>query len=247
MIKKTFFNIPFYGYKITSANPTATAVIFLHDSLGSTYVWRDFPKQISQALNCDVWVYDRKGHGKSNGLKTNCSATYIHEETEDLHRFIKHHNIQSPVLIGSSDGGTIAMIYASKYPTKAIVSLAGHYKADKETINGVENSKRNTKQLIEKLTPIHKEKTETLIQNWQNTWTSKAFLYWNICEEVKKISCPTLIIQGDSDEYASKDHPKKLATLIGESATYIILKNTGHFPHLQTTKRTLNLIINFLN
>lgn len=247
MITKAFFKIPFYGYTISHKTNSPDAIIFLHDALGSIEIWKDFPLLISKKTNKNAWLYDRRGHGKSKEIKKNSSLYYMHKEAEDLHIFIKHNNLKKPILIGSSDGGTIALLYASKYPTKAIISLAGHYKVDLETVKGVDKTKENTQKIIKKLTKMHGKKTSQLVKNWQNIWTSAVFSKFNISEELKKINSPTLLIQGENDQYASKTHSDEIAKIIGKNAFSYFIKNTGHFPHIQAKKITLNLIINFIN
>lgn len=236
----------FNGYTINAKTKDTSSFIFLHDALGCADTWKGFPRLIYNELGVDIWVYDRKGHGKSTKQKPVSTYYYMHEEAEDLHRFINQHQIKNPVLIGSSDGGTIAMLYASQYPTTAIVALGGHYKVDVETYNGVLDTIPKTKRLVEALTKYHGEKAVHLVKNWQNTWMSSFFRKWNIIDEIKKITCPSLLIQGDKDQYASLTHHTEISEFIGTSAKAITLKEVGHFPHLEAGDKTKKHIVEFL-
>lgn len=237
---------PFWGYQIPAQTNKDISIIFLHDALGCTGTWKDFPMLIHQNFDANIWVYDRLGHGKSNLRKPDSKIRYMHDEAEDLRRFITHHQIENPILIGSSDGGTISLLYASQYDTKAVVNLAGHYRIDEGTLVGVKESILKREKLIEKLSKYHGEKTRHLVENWQDSWTSDFFRYWNIGEDLRKITCPTLLVQGDNDEYANADHHLEIAEIMGKYAKVITLKDTGHFPHLERKELICKHIINFL-
>lgn len=228
-------------------NSDSPTFVFLHDALGSTAQWRDFPEKLAQSVGLNAIVYDREGYGKSSSLSRKRIKTYLHEEAYNvLPAVLKELNINNPILVGHSDGGSIALLYAAEFDPVAIVCEAAHVIIEKETLEGIYSSKKEKDTIIDKLQKYHGEKTEVLFDLWANNWLDPEFRNWNIEHVLKKISCPALIIQGVDDEYASKDHVNKIVTGIGENAHSFLLKNCKHIPHKQAEEETLEKMSNFI-
>ncbi|PID68406.1 MAG: hypothetical protein CR968_01690 [Flavobacteriia bacterium] len=246
-MKYSVLQKPRSGYSLTNEDGTSkSSVVFLHDALGSALQWQSFPKSIANALPVDVYVYNRQGHDGQISSPKYWGEDYLHREAEELHRLVTDLGLQKPVLIGSSDGGSIAWIYASKYPVKALVSMAGHYKVDQETVEGVLNTGESLKPLIQKLVQYHGANAQALVTQWYKRWTSPEFKSWSIKPLLEQINCPCLHLQGDKDSYASAQHHLEAAEFIGANAKAITLDNTGHFPHIEHQAVTIHHIKQFL-
>ncbi|WP_298315970.1 alpha/beta hydrolase [uncultured Aquimarina sp.] len=236
-----------------SFNPLLSTIIFLHDSLGCIELWRDFPKKISTLINCNVLSYDRQGYGKSNSfseLKRN--KNYLHKEADVLAKLIDQLSLKNVILFGHSDGGSIALLAASLYPKKikGIITEGAHVFVEKETLQGIRNAKvaYETTNLKEKLARYHGEKTEDVFRMWTETWLSSSFQNWNIESYLPAIQCPSLIIQGENDEYGSMDQVSSIVQKTSGKSKSLIIPNVGHTPHKESTdivlKKTKDFTLN---
>ncbi|NRB48932.1 MAG: alpha/beta hydrolase [Saprospiraceae bacterium] len=227
-------------------------LIFLHEALGSVALWKAYPGLLCEALECNGVVYDRMGHGLSSPFNKARDNDYLElEAVLYLRELILELGLQQPILIGHSDGGTIALIYAAKYPDEVsgIITEAAHIYVEDSGSGGMKQAIHQFEHTIfkEKLAKYHGEKTEDLFYAWADTWTSAAFSTWNIADQLSGISCPALILQGSQDEYATQQHLWDIANGIGENAKGVLIENCGHNPHLQAQAETLALSRDFIH
>lgn len=236
-------------YEEIKGNDEKSPMVFLHDALGSIGQWKHFPRRLCEQQNRRGIIIERYGHGQSGGVKRKpLSHTFLEEEAEDLRGILSKLNIKSPILIGSSDGGSIALIYGARYSAEAIVSIAGHYFNEKETQEGVESMKKESikTSIVEGLKKYHGPKAKDLVEAWQEIWTSERFQNWDISEMVSRIPVPVMVIQGIKDDYASDHHAISLAKKIGPHAELLLMEDLGHFPHLEAESETLSALKSFL-
>lgn len=211
-------------------------VIFLHDSLGSVQLWRDFPAKLSEAVQCNTLAYDRLGYGKSYPMLTHeRPINYMELEADLLNDVLIEMNLDNVILFGHSDGGTIALITAAKYPekVKAVICEAGHIFVEEVTLKGVYDAWEayKTTNLAERLQKYHGDKVEMLFKAWTETWTRDDYRTWNIEYLLKDIKAPLLFIQGEADEYGTLDQVEKTVTQVSGSAEKYIIPGIGHTPH----------------
>lgn len=226
-------------------------LVFLHDSLGCTQLWRDFPSKISDASQCNVLVYDRLGYGKSDPMPTHERANhYMELEADLLHDLLIEQNIKDVILFGHSDGGTIALIAASKYPknVKAVICEAGHIFVEEVTLKGVYDTWNayKTTNLPERLQKYHGNKVEMLFKAWTETWTRESFRNWNIEYLLKDITCPLLFIQGEADDYGTLDQLEKTISQVSGITEKYIIPDVGHTPHKEVPDLVLNRAVEFI-
>lgn len=233
-------------------NSEAPTLIFLHESLGCITLWRDFPELLSTRTQCNYFVYDRWGYGESspNTGMMEKGNDYLEKSAIILIEIIKAFPIQKPILIGHSDGGSIALIAAAKAPSiiKGIISIAGHVFVEDITLKGiraVEEAYKNT-DFSQKLSKYHGEKTNDVFYSWTNIWLSDKFRTWNIVDLIPKINCPSLIIQGADDEYGTLKQVTEISNHISGYAETLILKNTKHVPHKEQKEKVLAAIAQFI-
>ncbi|WP_312391192.1 alpha/beta hydrolase [Chryseobacterium sp.] len=219
-------------------------IVFLHDSLGSTQLWRDFPAKLAEATQCNTLGYDRLGYGKSFPMLTHeRENNYMESESDLLNDILNELNINDVILFGHSDGGTIALITASKYPEKikAILCEAGHIFVEDVTVKGVKDALEayKTTNLPERLQKYHGDKVEMIVKAWTEIWLSDRFRTWNIEYLMKNITSPLLFIQGEADEYGTLDQVEKTISQVSGNAEKFIIPNIGHTPHKENPKLVL--------
>ncbi len=227
-------------------------IVFLHDSLGCTQLWRDFPSALGRAVRCNALVYDRLGYGKSFPMPTHeRENSYMETEADVLNDLLEELKINDAILFGHSDGGTIALIMAEKYPgkIKAVICEAGHIFVEDVTVQGVRDALESyqTTNLPERLAKYHSDKTEMLVRAWTEIWLSDRFKTWNIEHTLKNITAPLLFIQGGNDEYGTLDQVKKTVSQVSGSAEKFIIPNVGHTPHKEIPEIVLEEATGFIN
>lgn len=224
-----------------------TILLFLHEALGSIGQWRNFPKLVCDSLGMNGFVLERRGHGGSDALIGDRNENYLHEYAYDeLHEVIQKilPGGKSVILVGHSDGGTIALLYAAKFPkfVSGIVTMAAHVLNESETRAGIQpaiDAFREGK--LDGLKKFHSEKTESLFFAWANTWLSDSFKDWNIVNDIQGIQCPTLAIQGKEDQYGTKLQLEFIQKAIPQ-AEITFLDLVKHHPHLEKSAEILSLV-----
>lgn len=231
--------------------PDRPTIVFLHDSLGCIEVWRDFPGRIAEATQCNLLVYDRLGYGKSDPMPTSDrSVNYLETEAESLNKLLLQLTIKNAILFGHSDGGSIALISASKFPEriKAVVAEAAHIFVEEVTLKGIYaaiESYKNTN-LKERLEKYHGSNTGTLFKAWTQTWTREDFRNWNIEHFLSGIACPLLFIQGEADQYATLEQLEKTILQVSGKAEKYSIPNVGHTPHKEATEGVFDKTVSFI-
>ncbi|MEG1591419.1 alpha/beta fold hydrolase [Chryseobacterium sp.] len=238
--------------KFNNSFENKPTIVFLHDSLGSVQLWRDFPEKLAEATQCNVLAYDRLGYGKSFPMITyERENNYMELEADGLNDLLSELNINDAILFGHSDGGTIALIAASKYPekVKVIICEAGHIFVEDITVKGVKEALNayNTTNLPQRLEKYHGDKVEIIVKAWTEIWLSEKFRTWNIESFLQNITSPLLFIQGEADEYGTLDQVEKTVSQVKGTAEKFIIPNIGHTPHKESPEIVLNKSIEFIN
>lgn len=227
-------------------------IVFLHDSLGCTQLWRDFPEKLGEGTQCNILVYDRLGYGKSSPMPTyERDNDYMETEADLLNDLLDELEIKEMILFGHSDGGTIALISASKYPekTKAVICEAGHIFVEDVTVKGVSDAFEayKTTNLPERLQKYHGDKVDMMVKAWTEIWLSNRFRNWNIEYLLQNIKAPLLFIQGENDEYGTLNQVEKTISQVSGSAEKFIIPNVGHTPHKEVPEVVLRKSTEFIN
>ena len=191
-----------------AAHAGQPTLLLLHEGLGCVAMWRDFPAKLAAATGSRVVVWSRAGYGGSQPYAEPRTPRYLHREAEEaLPAFLAALQIERPILIGHSDGGSIALIFAGAFPEVplGIAVMAPHLFVEAVTLAGIRDARTawETTDLAKKLTRRHHEQTPRVFREWNDTWLSPAFRDWNIEAYLPKIRCPVLAMQGEDDEYAT--------------------------------------------
>ena len=177
-------NLSNYGslhYQLIEGADELPYLVFLHEGLGCVEMWKSFPQRLCDQTGCPGLIYDRLGYGKSDGLKKERGIDYVHEYAlKELPAVV---NMLIPgkdhILIGHSDGGSIALLYGTQNPAalKGIISEAAHVFVEPLTVTGIEQADAvYEKGGFSGLKKYHGEKTELIFKAWTKTWLSDAFL-----------------------------------------------------------------------
>jgi pimeloyl-ACP methyl ester carboxylesterase len=227
-------------------------IVFLHDSLGCIQLWRDFPQKLAEMTNCNLLIYDRLGYGKSEKMPTHKRPlNYLEIEADVLNELLLKLKISGAILFGHSDGGSIVLIMASKYPDSiiAIIAEAAHIFVETITLKGIEEAIKayHTTNLREKLIKYHgADKIDSIFTAWTETWTTEDYKNWNIEHFLANITCPTLVIQGDNDEYGTEKQVDGIVHQVSGKATKLFLPNLSHTPHKDDPEQVLNNSATFI-
>ncbi|MBL0912012.1 MAG: alpha/beta hydrolase [Bacteroidia bacterium] len=221
--------------------PGRPVLVFLHDSLGCTQLWRDLPERLVEETQCNVLVYDRLGYGKSDPLPSRHRAIdYLEREAAVLNDLLQQLHIADAILFGHSDGASISLIAAALYPerVRAVVSEAAHIFVEDITLRGILHNvdlyeRTDLKQRLER---YHGDKTEDVFRSWADTWTRADFRSWNIEHLLPRIQCPVLVMQGDADEFGTLAQVEGILKGVGEKAERCVIPGAGHTPHKEAAK-----------
>jgi pimeloyl-ACP methyl ester carboxylesterase len=230
-----------------TARPT---LVFLHEGLGSTSLWKDFPDRLVQATGCPALVYSRYGYGRSDRLVQAHTADYMHREAfETLPDLLARLSIGDAILIGHSDGASIALIYAGAQPgpVRGLVLMAPHVFVEDITVNSIAQAKVTfeTTDLKRRLGRHHDDPVSTFY-GWNDAWLRPEFRAWNIEEYLSHIAVPTLLIQGEDDQYGTRAQVDAIARQVGGPIELVMLDRCGHSPYVDRTEATVATISGFV-
>ncbi len=223
-------------------------IVMLHEGLGSIALWKDFPQQLAAHTGCGVLVYSRYGHGSSDKLMEKRPVNFMHHEGEVvLPELLDKLSIARPVLLGHSDGGSISLIFAGRYPERprALVLEAPHVFVEDLSIASIAQAKVNyeTSDLQQKLARYHAN-VDATFWGWNDIWLDPNFRDWNIEEYLAAIRCPVLCIQGEQDEYGTRAQVDAIAGQVPQTEI-MMLPDCKHSPHRDQPEKTLARIVGF--
>jgi pimeloyl-ACP methyl ester carboxylesterase len=214
----------------------APTLVFLHQGLGSIAQWRDFPQALCVRLGYGGLLYNRRGHGGSDPFTEPLSTRFLHDEATDvLPRVLDAFQVTRPILVGHSDGASIAIIHAASAAgsPRGLVVEAPHLFVEGITVSGVAELQRSYEgSLRVRLERYHGNRADALFQYWSDVWLRPEFRGWNIEDCLPAIGCPVLAIQGRDDEYGTLRQVTTIGERVPATAHVVILDDCGHSPHL---------------
>jgi pimeloyl-ACP methyl ester carboxylesterase len=209
-------------------------IVMLHEGLGSTSMWRDFPERLAAATMRRTLAYSRHGYGRSSPLAAPRRPDYMHEEADVwLPLLLERLDIRRPVLFGHSDGASIALIHAARAESDvgAVIALAPHVKVEDITVRSIEEAKTAyvATDLRTRLSRYHAD-VDSAFWGWNRIWLDPEFRSWNIEELLPSIRCPILAIQGEEDEYGTMEQIASIGRA-ASGARLLALAACRHSPH----------------
>jgi pimeloyl-ACP methyl ester carboxylesterase len=226
-----------------------TRVVLLHEGLGSVALWRTFPQRLADALGEPVLAYSRHGYGGSEPWDRALTPQFMHDEAaRALPDLLHAQGIAHPVLVGHSDGASIALLHASLFPgvARGVVALAPHLFVEDVTVASIAAARRDydTTELAQRFARHHRDGHRTFT-GWSDAWLDPAFRDWNIEPEVARIVVPVLAIQGEQDQYGTIAQIDRIAELLPQ-ARLLKLADCRHSPHLDRPDEVLAAIAAFV-
>jgi len=224
-------------------------VVFLHEGLGSVAMWRDFPARLCDALDFRGLVYSRPGYGRSTPREPDerWPVDFMHRQARAvLPALFAALDIDAdadpPWLFGHSDGGSIALLYASRFPRAlcGAIVLAPHIRVEVISIASIEaalEAYRST-DLRSRLTRFHND-VDSAFLGWNDIWLDPAFAAWNIEAELAAIRCPVLALQGLDDQYGTLEQIRGIARKVPHTRLVEIAR-CAHSPHRDQPDRVID-------
>jgi pimeloyl-ACP methyl ester carboxylesterase len=228
-------------------------LVFLHEGLGSIPQWRDFPAKACAIVGLPGLVYERCGHGGSDPVTLPRPDDFLHREAERvLPAVLAACGIGRHVLLGHSDGGTAALIYAALYPQRpmAVITMAAHVMMEattREALAGVAERWRSDPQFAARLARYHGGNTDSLLSGWLDVWMRESMRNWSIVGCLSRITCPLLAIQGECDEHGSWHQVEAIVEGTSGPAEAFRVPACGHVPHLEAGAIVLERVKAFLD
>ena len=227
--------------KHIGGNAALPTLVFLHEGLGSVSLWRDFPDKLAAATGAPAVVYSRYGYGKSDRLQGARTVDYMHTEAltvlPELRRKLRLDKI---VPVGHSDGASIALIHASRWPVRGLILEAPHLFVEDITIDSIAAAKRAYEETdLGKRLARHHDDPDGAFWGWNRIWLDPAFRAWNIENHARGVRCPVLAIQGADDAYGTQAQLDALARDLAGPFESVVLPGCGHSPHRDQEAATL--------
>ena len=226
-------------------------LVFLHEGLGSITQWRDVPDALSRATGCPALIYERQGYGGSSPRPLPWPDDFLEREADHvLPAVLEAAAIERPVLIGHSDGGSIALLFAATFPDRpaAVVTEAAHVVLDEVTragLAGVAAAWAGGGLRVGAVVALEPG-TEALFQGWLQSWQGPAHAGWDISPLLPRITCPLLAIQGADDEHGEVAQLDTIVRGVSGPAGRFLVPGCGHIPHHQARELVLARIAAFL-
>jgi pimeloyl-ACP methyl ester carboxylesterase len=227
------------------------ALVFLHEGLGSIRQWRDFPARVAAATGARALVYDRYGYGQSDVLQEpRRTVQFMHQEgLESLPALLSALEIQEPILVGHSDGASIALIHAGAgHEVRGVVAMAPHVFIEPICLSSIAKASQTfeSTDLPQRLGRYHRDARKTFY-GWADVWLDPQFKGWDIRDDyLPKVGCPVLAIQGHDDEYGTMAQLDEIARRVAGRCELLKLEQCGHSPFRDQPEQTLQAISVFV-
>ena len=235
--------------RIAMSSASRHTLVLLHEGLGSVSMWRDFPDRLARATGCGTVVASRYGYGRSDPLAAPRTVRYMHDEALiALPEFLDALAIERPILVGHSDGGSIALILAGAglRPVAGVVTLAAHIMVEDLTVTSIAAARvaYETTDLRTRLARYHAD-FDSAFTGWNRIWLDPAFREWNIEKYLPPIACPVLAIQGEDDEYGTMEQMRRIGAAVAD-VELVRLADCRHSPHRDQPDAVLAAIARFV-
>jgi pimeloyl-ACP methyl ester carboxylesterase len=222
------------------------ALVLLHEGLGSVGLWRDFPHALRDATGRRVLAFSRFGHGRSDPPLRPRTPAFFHEEALGvLPALLAQLDAPEPLLVGHSDGGSIALLHAGRHPVSGLALLAPHVVVEDVTVEAIRDTRREYEEgeLRARMARHHAD-PDAAFRGWCDVWLDPAFRAWSIEADAEAVTAPTLLIQGADDTYGSLEQLDRIEARVRGPVTRLVVAG-GHSPHLEQPEAVVAAIAQF--
>jgi pimeloyl-ACP methyl ester carboxylesterase len=230
-----------------AGDPDRRPLVLLHEGLGSVGLWRDFPAALGAATGRRVLVFSRLGHGRSEPPPEPRTPAFFHEEALDvLPALLPQLDAADPILVGHSDGASIALIHAAYHPVTALALIAPHAFVEDVTVAAISATRERyeTGGLRERMARHHDD-PDAAFWGWCGVWLDPAFRAWSIEEDAQGVTAPVLLVQGDADPYGTLDQIDRIRARIKGPVERLVLEGAGHSPQVEQPEAVLQALVAF--
>lgn len=228
------------------------SVILLHEGLGSVSTWGTFPERLAERLQQPVLAFSRRGYGQSSPRPAPWPPEYMHQEAPLLEEVLAATTSGPVLLVGHSDGASIATVYAGLEPrsdsverVRGLVLIAPHFFVEEMSVRAIETAADRYRDgtLRERLARHHRD-VDNAFWGWNGAWRSAAFRSWDIRDHLARVAVPVLVAQGTSDPYGSWAHVESVEQTL-PNATTEPFPGVGHIPHKEVPEALCETIQRF--
>ena len=229
-----------------------TTLVFLHEGLGSVAQWKDFPQAVAAASGLAALVFSRAGYGRSSSCALPRPLAYMQDEARDvLPRVLAIAGVRDAVLVGHSDGASIALAFAgggASSGLRGLVLEAPHLVCEDVSVRSIAKARETyaTGDLRALLAKYHGDNVDCAFRGWNDAWLDPGFRAFDLRPFLPSITAPALVLQGEDDEYGTRAQVDAIAAASGGPVTVRMLPRCGHAPHRDQTELTLREILTFL-
>jgi pimeloyl-ACP methyl ester carboxylesterase len=238
-------------YRMAGPRPDeAPTLILLHEGLGSAGMWGGFPEKLSAATGCGVFVWSRVGYGQSSAAKLPRTLDFMHVEAREiLPRLLDAIGFRQGLLIGHSDGASIAAIYGGTvqdHRVRGLVLMAPHFIVEDVTINSIREIRHafDTTDVRQRFQRWHADADAT-VRGWTDVWMKNDFKTWDLTENLAYIRVAILIIQGEHDNYGTGRQIEIAREECYCPVDVLMIPGIQHVPHREAPDETLEAIAEF--
>lgn len=240
-------------YRMMGPRPgDAPTIVMLHEGLGCAGLWGDFPERLAAATGAGVFVYSRAGYGASSPVALPRPLTFMHQEARDvLPRLLSIIGFQRGLLLGHSDGASIAAIYAGSVPdhrVRGLVLIAPHFFTEDMGLAEIARARAayENGDLRGRLARWHRD-VDNAFRGWNDAWLDPDFRSWNITRVLSAIRVPILILQGEHDQYGTQAQIAVAQQQCAGPVEVVLLPGIRHAPHREAPDSMLRAVATFAN
>lgn len=229
-------------------DPDRRPVVLLHEGLGSIGLWRSFPRDLAAATGRRVVAYSRPGHGRSappaGGPRT--AAFFDREADVVLPAVLRALGVEAPVLVGHSDGATIALLHAARHRVVGVVAMAPHVFVETDAVGGIQDAVVAFEEgdLRTRMTRHHDD-PDHVFRSWSDLWLDERFWPWTIEADIATLAVPLLLVHGTRDHYGTLAQLDRIEAAVSRGAVQRLVVAAGHSPHLDAPEVVRDAVAGF--
>src|SRR3954451_17661325 len=223
-------------------------LVLLHEGRGSVGLWRGFSAAFAEATGRRVIAFSRFGHGRSEPPPRPRTPAFFHEEALDvLPALLPQLDADAPILVGHSDGGSIALIHAAYHPVTGLAFIAPHVFVEGVTVEAIRRTRGGceTGALRERMARHHDD-VDASFFGWCDVWLDPSFREWSIESDAAGVTAPMLLVQGEHDPYGTLEQIDRIQARVRGPVERLVVAGAGHSPHIEAPKPVVAAIAAFV-